>query len=161
MKIYNRLINEGISCFWEDENESDKYIFKLNIFQNNKKVELLITELPGNIHFYSIDKLGSGDYQIEVSSYKSGKLVETSEKKINLTSTIQKMAELVESFSELEQSISKIEKIINEGIKSLKNEISSASGNITGGDWSGACHDKLCDIYTLISRELDRRNREW
>ena len=129
MKIYNRLINEGLSCFWEDDKECDKYILKLYIYQNNKKLELLSTEIPNNIHFYSIDKLGSGDYQIEVSSYKEGKLIESSEKKINLTSTIQKMAELVESFSELEQSISKIEKIINEGIENLKNEISGELEN--------------------------------
>ncbi len=113
MKLYNRLINEGIFIFWEDENENSKYILNLFFIMDNKKVKLLTKEMDNQCHYFSIDKIGSGEYLIELNAYVKETLKKTVEKKVNLTSVMQ-------NFSvELQK--------INESIGSLETEINNVN----------------------------------
>ena len=61
MELYNRLINEGVFVFWNDDAKNDKYILKIYFVQEGKNIELFSEIIPGNRHCFSADKLGSGN----------------------------------------------------------------------------------------------------
>lgn len=112
MELYNRLINEGVFVFWNDDAKNDKYVLKIYFVQEGKNIELFSEIIPGNRHCFSADKLGSGNYIVELHAYKGDKLTETVEKKVNLTSTIQKLAELKDAVEETKNAIEEVKSAV-------------------------------------------------
>ena len=152
MELYNRLINEGVFIFWEDDKKSDSYLLKLYIFQSEKKVELFSEEIPGNRHCFSADKLGSGDYQIELNSFKNGKVIETIEKKVNMSSSIQKLVELKDSIESVRSAVNSID--INIDTSSADRLLEVVKDPTTWGNGLDAY--AWAEFLSLVYRRLDR-----
>ena len=107
MKLYNRLLMEGVFLFWDDDNECDYYLINTYINQLDKKIKIKEEKIDGNTHCYSIDKIGNGEYFFELSSYKNDKVLDKVDKTVNLSS-------LSAQISELYQKLEQLEKINNE-----------------------------------------------
>ena len=164
MELYNRLINEGVFIFWSDLEHSDKYTVKLYIFVGEKKIALFEEELPGNRHSFSVDKLGSGDYLIEVHSFKNGRLKETVDKKVNLSSTIQKLAELKDAIEEITLSMESIKDEV-EGVRLEVSHLNTCTSSSFEDilDIMRYPHqflDDFLDNWAIFLNRLSRRRRD-
>lgn len=111
MELFTRLINEGFFAYWNDDKNGDSYVVKLYILNADKKSELFSEEISGNRHCFSADKLGSGEYQIEVSSFIQGQIIDTVSKKVNLLSTAQKLTEAKDAIDGIKDAIEKTNSI--------------------------------------------------
>ena len=100
MKIYTRLINEGFFAFWNDDKENT-YNIKVRILVDNQKIVLVNVMLDKGIKYYSMTNIGTGEYEIEVSSYNNSELINSEKKTINLISSVQKQTEILDSITKL------------------------------------------------------------
>ena len=135
MELYNRLINEGVFIFWADASKNDNYTIKLYLCMGEKKIELLEEKIPGNRHSCSLDKLGSGEYLIELHAFKNGKLTETLEKKVNLSSSIQKLAELKEELEEVKNMLTYVHNDTSV-LREIRNLLQEPSEDADVYDWA-------------------------
>ena len=93
MKLYTRLIEEGIFIFWNSDEGNTSYNLKIRIAVGDDKVELANFDMPRGQNYYSFDKVGSGDYEIELNGYKENCIYQTETKKIKIVSSVQKEQE--------------------------------------------------------------------
>ncbi len=96
MKLYNRLLTEGIFLFWEDDKKNDYYVIDFYVKLQDKNIKIKEERVEGNIRCYSIDKIGGGDYYIELTSYKNDKEIEKDNKTVKLASMSAQINELLE-----------------------------------------------------------------
>ena len=93
MKLYTRLIEAGVFIFWNPDEGNNRYILKIRIFNGDNKIELVNLDIPQGQNYFSFDRVGSGDYEIELNGYKTDRLYQTEIKKIKIVSSIQKSEE--------------------------------------------------------------------
>lgn len=93
MKLYTRLIDSGAFIFWESDGENTSYILKIRILNGDNKIELVNLDIKKGQNYYSFDRVGSGDYEIELNGYKDERLYQTETKKIKIISSVQKNEE--------------------------------------------------------------------
>ena len=105
MKLYNRLLMEGIFLFWDDDKKCDYYLINIYINNQDKKIKIKEERVEGNTHCYSINNIGNAEYIIEISSYKNGVKVECIEKIINLESFILKLIEIKDVIEDMNSNI--------------------------------------------------------
>ena len=105
MKLYTRLIEEGVFIFWNSDEGNTSYNLKIRIAVGDDKVELLNLNVPKGQNYYSFDKIGSGDYEIELTGYKDNRICQTEIKKIKVVSSAQKITEIIDKLSSLETEI--------------------------------------------------------
>lgn len=93
MKLYTRLIDSGAFIFWESDEGNTSYTLKIRIFNGDHKIELVNLDINKGQNYYSFDRVGSGDYEIELNGYKDDRLYQTETKKIKIISSVQKNTE--------------------------------------------------------------------
>jgi hypothetical protein len=93
MKLYTRLINEGVFIFWNPDEGNTSYSLKIKIAVGDDKVELVNLETRKGENYYSFSGIGSGDYEIELNGFKDNRLYQTETKKIKIVSSVQKEQE--------------------------------------------------------------------
>lgn len=82
MKLYTRLISEGIFIFWSSEKMDSTFNLKIKTVEGNEKITLLdITPEKGK-NCYSFNDIGSGDYEIELNGYQNNRLYQTATQKM-------------------------------------------------------------------------------
>ena len=92
MKLYTRLISEGIFIFWSSEKMDSTFNLKIKTVEGNEKITLLdITPEKGK-NCYSFDGIGSGDYEIELNGYQNNRLYQTATQKMKFNSSREYMA---------------------------------------------------------------------
>ncbi len=123
MKLYDRLLMEGIFLFWEDDEKVDYYIIDCYINNLGRNIKIKSEKIEGKLRCYSLDKIGYGEYYVEISSYKNNDKIDFVERKIILESSNVKISEINELFSEfydkvkitfdyLDQQLESIEKVL-------------------------------------------------
>ena len=105
MKLYTRLIEEGVFIFWSGDEGNTSYNLKIRIAVGDDKVELLNLNVLKGQNYYSFDKIGSGDYEIELTGYKDNRICQTEIKKAKIVSSVQRMQEQTDKIT---ASIAKI-----------------------------------------------------
>ena len=93
MKLYTRLIDSGAFVFWESDEGNTSYTLKIRILNGNDKIELVNLDIQQGQNYYSFDRVGSGDYEIELNGYRGEHLYQTETKKIKIISSVQKNEE--------------------------------------------------------------------
>ena len=96
MKLYTRLIEEGIFIFWNSDEGNTSYNLKIRIAVGDDKVELVHLAMPKGQNYYSFDKIGSGDYEIELNGYRDNLIYQTETKKAKIVSSVQRLQEQME-----------------------------------------------------------------
>ena len=87
MKLYTRLISEGIFIFWSSEKMDSTFNLKIKTVEGNEKITLLdITPEKGK-NCYSFNDIGSGDYEIELNGYQNNRLYQTATQKMKFNSS--------------------------------------------------------------------------
>ena len=109
MKLYTRLIEEGVFIFWNSDEGNTSYNLKIRIAVGDDKVELVHLTMPKGQNYYSFDKIGSGDYEIELNGYKENRIYQTEAKKVKITSSVQSSQELIDKMSEMLENLSSME----------------------------------------------------
>lgn len=113
MKLFTRLINEGVFIFWNSGSEDATFNLKIRILIGDQKIALLDFKPEKGHHYYSFDRVGSGDYEIELNEYKNDRLCQTEVKNIKIISSVQKssedMASIMEVLDSIKFNISRIE----------------------------------------------------
>ena len=71
MKLYNRLLMEGVFLFWDDDNECDYYLINTYINQLDKKIKIKEEKIDGKTRCYSIDKIGNKTDDNVIELFKS------------------------------------------------------------------------------------------
>ena len=122
MKLYTRLIEEGVFIFWNSDEGNTSYNLKIRIAVGDDKVELVHLTMPKGQNYYSFDKIGSGDYEIELNGYKENRIYQTETKKIKIVSSVQKEQEQTDKIM---TAISEM----NEILSSMKSELSFIESN--------------------------------
>ena len=125
MKLYNRLLTEGIFLFWEDDKKNDYYVIDFYVKLQDKNIKIKEEKVEGNIRSYSIDKIGGGDYYIELTSYKNDKEIEKDNKAVKLASMSAQINELLE----LTRTIKADDTFIYNAIESIKVLLKKRNGN--------------------------------
>ena len=90
MKLYTRLIDSGVFIFWESDEGNTSYTLKVKILNGVNKIELVNLDINKGQNYYSFDRVGSGEYEIELNGYKDERLYQTETKKIKIISSVQK-----------------------------------------------------------------------
>ena len=81
MKLYTRLIDSGAFVFWNSDEGNTHYTLKIRILNGEDKIELVNMDISKGQNYYSFDRLGSGDYEIELNGYMDDRLYQTETKK--------------------------------------------------------------------------------
>ena len=113
MEVYMRLIEEGVFVFWNDESEAHTYNLKISIFVGEKKVTILNKNFESGERYFSLNKIGAGDYEIELNGYEGTRLFQTEVKKCNIKSISQQNSELLEKLESISNSIDNVYYAVN------------------------------------------------
>ena len=114
MKLYTRLIESGIFIFWNEDEKNATFNLKIKIVVGNEKVTLVdITSTIGQ-NYYTFDRVGSGEYEIELNAFENDKLYQTEMKNIKVNSPVERAAEnfhtLLGGLAEINANISSVER---------------------------------------------------
>ena len=93
MKLFTRLIDAGVFIFWSLDGEDATVNLKIKISAGDEKITLIDIKPEVGQNCYSLDRVGSGDYEIELNAYKNGVLCQTETKNIKIISSTQKNEE--------------------------------------------------------------------
>ena len=124
MKLYTRLIDEGVFVFWNSDGDDTTLNLKIRITVGDEKVTLVdYNPIPGQ-NYYSLNHVGLGDYEVELNGYRGGQLYQTEVKKIQILGSIQKteeyMSKILEKLTEIARNtccIDYIEEVITNPLK--------------------------------------------
>lgn len=156
MELFTRLINEGIFVFWKDEKDENQHELKVSLFNGENKVNLIKKIVKEGQNFYSLTNIGAGDYEIELTSIKENKPVQTVVKKIKLTSSTQREVELMDKIDLCSERIKSMVSGMS-GIENLLNfNISTSIDRIydTIQDPRNITVDNYISFIKWIKREL-------
>lgn len=113
MKLYTRLINEGVFIFWNPDEGNTSYKLKIKIVVGDDKIELVNLDTNKGENYYSFNGIGSGDYEIELNGFKDNHLYQTETKKIKIVSSVQKEQEqadkILASITDMSDKLSSID----------------------------------------------------
>ena len=113
MKLYTRLIDAGTFIFWNSDGPDTSFNLKISIIVGEDKVILVDTTPDVDKNYYVFDRVGSGDYEVELNAYKGEKLYQTETKKFKIISSTQKSEEnfqtLIDELSSIRSSINNID----------------------------------------------------
>ena len=137
MKLYTRLIESGAFIFWNEDEKDATFNLRIRILVGDKKVELVNINPTAGQNYYSFDRVGSGEYEIELNAFENNSLYQTEIKNVEISSTVEKN---VENFHALIGSLA----VINENIKNVQFDTSRTNNNI----------DELYDLLSDIKRAL-------
>ena len=130
MKLYTRLIEEGVFIFWSGDEGNTSYNLKIRIAVGDDKVELLNLNVPKGQNYYSFDKVGSGDYEIELNGYKENRIYQTETKKIKIVSSVQKAEEQTDKILAcISSAVDKLSSI-EDSMSSIDNDVSKIRNKI-------------------------------
>jgi hypothetical protein len=130
MKLYTRLIESGIFIFWSEDEKSATFNLKIRIAVGDKKVTLVDMSPTIGQNYYTFDRVGSGEYEIELNAFENDKLYQTEMKNIKINSPVERAAE---NFHTLLGGLAEI----NENIKNIQFDTSRTKNNII-------------DLYNLV-----------
>lgn len=116
MKLFTRLIESGVFIFWSEDEKDVMFNLKISIVVGDKKVKLVDMNPNVGENYYSFDRVGSGEYEIELSAFRNNTLYQTEIENINVISPVQRD---VENFHTLIGSLT----VINNGISNIDNNI--------------------------------------
>ena len=131
MKLYTRLIDSGVFVFWESDEGNTSYNLKIRILNGDDKIELVNLDIKKGQNYFSFERVGSGDYEIELHGYKDERLYQTETKKIKIISSVQKSEE------QTDRIIACLASIFSK-LSSLESDASHTDGVI-------------CDIYNSLN----------
>lgn len=116
MKLYTRLINEGVFIFWNSDEGNISYKLKIKIVVGDDKIELVNLDTGKGENYYSFNGIGSGDYEIELNGFKDSRPYQTETKKIKIVSSVQKeqeqMDKILTKMSDMHKTLSIIHSIV-------------------------------------------------
>lgn len=127
MKLYTRLIDSGVFIFWESDEGNTSYTLKIRIFNGDNEIELVNLDISKGQNYYSFDRVGSGDYEIELNGYIDERLYQTETKKIKIISSVQKNEE------QTDRIINCIANLFNK-LSSIESDISNIGSDISHVD---------------------------
>ena len=139
MKLYTRLIDSGAFIFWSSDEGNTYYILKIRILNGEDKIELVNLDINKGQNYYSFDRVGSGDYEVELNGYIDGSLYQTETKKIKIISSVQKSEEQVDKL------LAYISNIYDELLS-----IESGTSNIVS-----LLEDLHNDVYRILKAQTD------
>ena len=149
MKLYTRLIEEGIFIFWNSDEGNTSYNLKIRIAVGDDKVELVHLDMPKGQNYYSFDKIGSGDYEIELNGFKDNRLYQTESKKIKIVSSVQKEQEqadkILDCLSDMQKELTVINKALTLINKNLIYCLEPIEDVLTDPE-------KICDLRYRVHR---------
>jgi hypothetical protein len=122
MKLYTRLINEGVFVFWNPDEGNTSYKLKIKIVVGDDKIELVNLDINKGENYYSFSGIGSGDYEIELIGFKDNRSYQNETKKIKIVSSVQKEQEQADKIM---AAISEM----NEILSSMKSKLSFIESN--------------------------------
>ena len=93
MKLFTRLINEGVFVFWSTDEGATIFNLKISAIVANEKINIVDVRSKIGENYYSFDRIGSGEYEIMLDAYKGDKLYQTEVKNIKIISSVQKSEE--------------------------------------------------------------------
>jgi len=123
MKLFTRLIESGVFIFWSDDENDTIFNLKIRITVGDKKIILVDMNPAVGQNYYSFDRVGSGEYEIELNGFRNNTLYQTEIKNIKIISSVERG---VENFQSLLDSLA----ALNNGISSIDNSISNIDTNI-------------------------------
>lgn len=123
MKLYTRLIDAGTFIFWHSDGPDTSFNLKISIIVGEDKVVLVDVTPEADKNYYVFDRVGSGDYVVELNAYRGEKLYQTETKNIKIISSTQKSEENFQA-------------LINE-LRSIRVSIQNTNSNII-------------DLYNLV-----------
>lgn len=133
MKLYTRLIEEGVFIFWSSDEGNTSYNLKIRIAVGDDKVELVNLNIPKGQNYFSFDKIGSGDYEIELNGYKDNRLYQTETKKMKIISSAQKITEITDKLAEIDLALITLDllKVMRDDIENLCGSVSNINAALT------------------------------
>ena len=160
MKLYTRLIESGLFIFWSEDEKSATFNLKIRIAVGDKKVTLVDMSPTIGQNYYTFDRVGSGEYEIELNAFENDKLYQTEMKNIKINSPVERAAE---NFHTLLGGLAEI----NENISSIERNTSNTDSNIIDlYNLLLEIKNALTDPRTIVNierqtAELRRQIREW
>ena len=97
MKLFTRLIDSGVFVFWSEEEGDATFNLKIRIAVGDEKITLVDLNPSMGQNYYSFDRVGSGDYEIELNAFRNNVLYQTETKKVKIISSVQKTEETMET----------------------------------------------------------------
>ena len=147
MKLYTRLIESGIFIFWSEDEKNATFNLKIRIAVGDKKVTLVDMSPSFGQNYYTLDRVGSGEYEIELNAFENDKLYQTERKNIKISSPVERAAE---NFHTLLGGLAEI----NENIKNIQFDTSRTKNNIIDlYNLVLEIKDALTDPRTIVSIE--------
>ena len=77
MKLFTRLIDSGVFVFWSEEEGDATFNLKIRIAVGDEKITLVDLNPSMGQNYYSFDRVGSGDYEIELNAFRNNVLYHT------------------------------------------------------------------------------------
>lgn len=97
MKLFTRLIDSGVFIFWSEEEGNATFNLKIRIAVGDEKITLVDMNPSAGQNYYTFDRVGSGEYEIELNAFKNNVLYQTETKKVKVISSVQKNEETMET----------------------------------------------------------------
>ncbi len=129
MELFTRLIEEGVFTFWSDEENHDSYRLSFSINNMDKMINILTVDVEKNQHYYSLNNVGAGDYEISFSGIKDGKVTQTLTRKVKLSSNAQKSHEAMEKLNAINDNLN----AINDNLDTMKDKLEELASDTNSG----------------------------
>ena len=113
MKLFTRLLDSGMFVFWKTDGDDTSVNLKISLTANGEKITLIDIIPKKGENFYSFDRIGSGDYEIELNGFKNGKLYQTESKAIKFVGTVQRSETNLEMIAQNLRAIIEEQKSFN------------------------------------------------
>ena len=156
MKLYTRLIDSGVFVFWGSDEGNTSYNLKIRVLIGDDKIELVNLDMNKGENYYSFDRVGSGDYEIELNGYKDEHLYQTETKKITIISSVQKNEEQTDRIiASVQKTEEQTDKIITCFLHIFE-KLSSIENNTAHTDAvMNQLNDNVCILYNQIRTIAD------
>ena len=153
MKLYTRLIEAGVFAFWSLDGDETTVNLKIKIAVGDEKITLIDINPEVGQNCYSLDRVGSGDYEIELNAYKNGVLCQTEAKNIKIISTTQKNEENMQTLLGGMGSLKGGMITINDNMVAIYNQLVKMNSDI------GEIKEALTDPKMM--KEIEKRKKDY
>lgn len=145
MKLFTRLIDSGVFVFWSEEEGDATFNLKIRIAVGDEKITLVDLNPSMGQNYYSFDRVGSGDYEIELNAFRNNVLYQTETKKVKIISSVQKTEETMET---LLQGVT----TINNNIYSIGTDINELQNLLLNIKRAQTDPETIVKIRRLVNR---------
>ena len=118
MKLFTRLINEGVFIFWSSDEGATAFNLKISAIVGGERINIVSITPKSGENYYSFDRIGSGEYEIAVDAYKGDKLYQTEVKNVKIISSVQKseenVSEIIDSIATIKSQLVNIKQNVAE-----------------------------------------------